>query len=173
VNHRKPRELGVASASNHSWLGSHVVPARPRFWGSIKKPSTTSSRYCCHHAARTWPRSLPGPMNQAYLSSPHLAASPVMTFRVCSSPAPTPVKSQPALAILRQVSVHTTLSTTHHTRKRPTTSPRTTQRLNLPLDECIDNTQVLVTKEKRKKLLKETPTSHRKQRERKRARSLE
>jgi hypothetical protein len=31
VNHRKPRELGVASANRHSRLGSHVVPARPWF----------------------------------------------------------------------------------------------------------------------------------------------
>jgi hypothetical protein len=47
--------------------------------------------------------------------------------------------------------------------------------LNLPLDECIDNTQDLVTKEKRKKKkqLKETPTSDRKPKERQRARSLE
>jgi hypothetical protein len=43
-----------------------------------------------------------------------------------SSPAPTPVKSQPAPAILSQESVHTTLSITHHTRKRPYTGPRTT-----------------------------------------------
>jgi hypothetical protein len=43
--------------------------------------------------------------------------------------------------------------------------------LNLPLVECIDNTQDLVTKEK--KLLKETPTSDRKPKERQRARSLE
>jgi hypothetical protein len=34
VNHSKPRELGVASVNHHSWLGSHVVPARPSFWGS-------------------------------------------------------------------------------------------------------------------------------------------
>jgi hypothetical protein len=32
VNHQKPRELGVASDNLHSWLGSHVVPARPWFW---------------------------------------------------------------------------------------------------------------------------------------------
>jgi hypothetical protein len=38
VNHSKPRELGVASVNNHSWLGSHVVPARPWFWGSTNKP---------------------------------------------------------------------------------------------------------------------------------------
>jgi hypothetical protein len=44
-----------------------------------------------------WP---PGPLNEAYLSSPHMEASPVKTFRACSSPAPTPVKTQPAPAIL-------------------------------------------------------------------------
>jgi hypothetical protein len=60
------------------------------------------------------------------LSSPHLEGSPATTFRACSSPAPTPVKPQPAPAILSQESVHTTLSITHHTRKRPSTSPRTT-----------------------------------------------
>ena len=38
------------------------------------------------------------------------------TFHTCSSPAPTQIKSQPALAILRQESVHTTLSITHHLR---------------------------------------------------------
>jgi hypothetical protein len=58
-----------------------------------------------------------GPSNEAYLSSPHLEASPATTFRACSSPAPTPVKPQPAPTILSQESVHTTLSITHHTRK--------------------------------------------------------
>jgi hypothetical protein len=67
-----------------------------------------------------------GPSNEAYLSSPHLEASQATTFRACSSPAPTPVKPQPAPAILSQESVHTTLSITHHTRKRPSTGPRTT-----------------------------------------------
>jgi hypothetical protein len=52
-----------------------------------------------------------------------LEASPAMTFRACSSPTPTPVKPQPALVILSQESVHTTLSITHHTRKRPSTGP--------------------------------------------------
>jgi hypothetical protein len=60
------------------------------------------------------------------LSSPHLEASPATTFRACSSPAPTPVKPQPAPTILSQESIHTTLSITHHTRKRPSTDPRTT-----------------------------------------------
>jgi hypothetical protein len=86
----------------------------------------TSSCCSCHHAARTRPRWPPGPSNEAYLSSPHLEASPATTFRACSSPAPTRVKSQPAPAILSQESVHTTLSITHHTRKRPSTGPRTT-----------------------------------------------
>jgi hypothetical protein len=125
VNHWKPRELGVASANLHSWLGFHVVAARPWFWGSTKKPSTTSSCCSCHHAARTSPRWPPGASNEAYLSSPHLEASPVTTFRACSSPAPKPVKSQPAPAILSQESVHTTLSITHQTIKRPSTGPRT------------------------------------------------
>jgi hypothetical protein len=60
------------------------------------------------------------------LSSPHLEASPAMTFRACSSPAATPDKPQPAPAILSQESVHTTLSITHHIRKGPSTGPRTT-----------------------------------------------
>jgi hypothetical protein len=65
-------------------------------------------------------------LEPSLLSSPHLEASPVMTFCACSSPAPIPVKPQPAPAILSQESVHTTLSITHHTRKRPSTGPRTT-----------------------------------------------
>jgi hypothetical protein len=60
------------------------------------------------------------------LFMPRLKASPAMTFRACSSPAPIPVKPQPAAAILSQESVHTTLSIAHHTRKRPSTGPRTT-----------------------------------------------
>jgi hypothetical protein len=70
-----------------------------------------------------WPQ---GPLNKAYLSSPHLEASPATSFRTCSSPAPTLVKPQPAPAILSQELVHTTLSITHHTRKQPSTGPRTT-----------------------------------------------
>jgi hypothetical protein len=83
--------------------------------------------YCCscHHAARTWLYWPPGPSNKAYLSSPHLEASPATTFRACSSHAPKPVKPQPAPAILSQELVHTMLSITHHTRKRPSTGTRT------------------------------------------------
>jgi hypothetical protein len=60
----------------------------------------------------------------------------------CSSPAPTPVKPQTAPAILSQESIHTTLSITHHTRKRPSTVLEPHMVLNLPIDECIDNTHI-------------------------------
>jgi hypothetical protein len=119
VNNWKPHHLGVSWVNRHSWLGSHVVPARPWFWGLTKKPSMTSS--CClwRHVARTWLRWPSAPSNEAELSSPHLEATPVTTFHACSSPAPAPVKPQPAPTLLSQESVHTTLSITHHTRKRP------------------------------------------------------
>jgi hypothetical protein len=65
------------------------------------------------------------------MSSPHLEASPTTTFRACSSPAPTPIKPQLALVILSQESVHTLLPITHHTRKRPSAGPQTTQVLTL------------------------------------------
>jgi hypothetical protein len=154
VNHRKPRKLGVAFANRHSWLGSHVVPTRPWFWGLTKKRSLTSS--CCswHHVVCTWPRWPPGPSNEAYLSSPHLEASPTMTFHACSSPAPTPVKPQPAPAILSQESVHTTLSITHHTRKRPSTGPRTTHGPQSPPWWVHWQHTHIVTREKRKEMNK-------------------
>jgi hypothetical protein len=142
LNQWQPHKLGVASANHHSWLGSHKVLDWPWFWASTKKPSTTSSHCAYHHAARTWPRWPLGPSNKAYLSSPHLEAWPAMTFRTCSSPTPTLVKLQPTPAILSQESVHKTLSITHHTRKWPSTGPRTTLVLSLPLDECIDNTHI-------------------------------
>jgi hypothetical protein len=150
VNHWKPCELGVASASRHSWLYSHVVPARPWFSGSTKKLSMTSSCCSCHHAARTWPRWPLGPSNETYLSSPHLEASPATTFRACSSPAPTPVKTQPASSILSQESVHTTLSITHHTMRRPSTSPWTTHGPQSPHWWLHWQHPHLVTREKRK-----------------------
>jgi hypothetical protein len=67
-----------------------------------------------------------GTLNEAYLSSPHLEASPATTFRICFPLAPTRVKPQPAPAILSQELVHTTLSITHHTKMRPSTGPQTT-----------------------------------------------
>jgi hypothetical protein len=135
INQRTPWFSGEPVETPQTQCSLHQSPLMTRlprspdltlFWGSTKKPSMTSSCCSCHHAARTWPCWPPGPSNEAYLSSPHLEASPATTFRACSSPAPKPVKSQPAPAILSQESVHTTLSITHHTRKRPSTGPRTT-----------------------------------------------
>jgi hypothetical protein len=74
-----------------------------------------------------------------------------MTFRACSLPAPTRVKPQPALAILSQESVHTMLSITHHTRKRPSTGPPTIHGpQSHPWWVHWQHTH-LVTKEKRKR----------------------
>jgi hypothetical protein len=76
------------------------LPRSTLVFSSTKKPSSNSSCYSCHHAARTGPRWPTGPLNEAYLSSPLLEASPATTFRACSSPAPTWIKPQPAPAIL-------------------------------------------------------------------------
>jgi hypothetical protein len=114
-----------------------LAPMKSRLdLGFVAQPRNrppTSSCCSCHHAARTQPRWPPGPSNEACLSSPHLEASPATTFRACSLLAPTRVKPQPAPAILSQESAHTTLSITHHTRKRPSTSPRTTHGPQLSL----------------------------------------
>jgi hypothetical protein len=85
------------------------------------------------------------------LSSPHLEASPATTFHACSSPAPTRVKPQPAPAILSQESVHTRLSITHHTRKRPSTGHRTTHGPQSPPWWVHWQHQHEVTQEKRKR----------------------
>jgi hypothetical protein len=111
----------------------------------------TSSCCSCHHATHIWLRWPPGPSNQAYLSSPHLEASPATTFCACSSPAPTPVKLQPAPAILSQELVHTTLSITHHTRKRPSTGPQTTHGPQSPPWWVHWQHPQIVTREKRKR----------------------
>jgi hypothetical protein len=67
-----------------------------------------------------------GSLKRSLLVFSTTRASPATTFHAGSSPAPTPVKSQPAPAILRHESVHTMLSITHHTRKGPSTGPVTT-----------------------------------------------
>jgi hypothetical protein len=175
VNHWKPRELGVASANRHSWLSSHVVLARPWFWGSTKKLSMTSFCCSCHHAACTWLHWPLGLSNEAYLSSPHLEASLATTFRACSSPAPTPVKSQPAPAILGQELVDTMLSITHHTRKRSYTGPRTTHGpQSPPWWVHWQHTHIVIwEKRKRKETNKRNSNKWSKAKQRQRERSLE
>jgi hypothetical protein len=117
--------------SVHPTRQTGLVPLHFGLWswlrGSTKEPFMTLSCCSCHHATRIWSYWPPGPSNQAYLSAPHLEASPTSSFRACSSPAPALIKSQPAPAILSIESVHTTF--THHTRKRPSTGPQTTQAL--------------------------------------------
>jgi hypothetical protein len=54
----------------------------------------------------------PGPSSQAYMSLHSSKAA--QSFHARSSPAPTQIKPQPALAILGQELVHTMLSITHH-----------------------------------------------------------
>jgi hypothetical protein len=73
-----------------------------------------------------------------------------VTFRVCSSPAPTRVKPQSTPAILIQESVHTMLSITHHTRKRPPTSPRTTHGAQSPALMSALTTHTFGNQRKRK-----------------------
>jgi hypothetical protein len=59
-----------------------------------------------------------GSLEPSLLVFSTLESSPATTFHACSSPAPTPVKPQPAPTILSQESVHTMLSITHNIRKR-------------------------------------------------------
>jgi hypothetical protein len=80
-----------------------------------------------------------------------------MTFHACFSPAPTQVKPQPAPGILSQESVHTTLSITHHTRKRPSTGPRTTLVLRFAWLLCIWM-RVSINKKQEKRGVTDVPT---------------
>jgi hypothetical protein len=138
---------------SHSWLGRHVVPARCCFCG-VNQPNPmcrlrlwAATLHRLHLAFEAQPRNCtrlrlafhstmwpaldsvrpPGPSSWAYLSLHSSEATQAKTFRARSSPAPTQIKPQPALAILGQESVHTMLSITHHTKERPSTGPRTLQ----------------------------------------------
>jgi hypothetical protein len=74
-----------------------------------------------------------------------------MAFRACSSPAPTPVKPQPAPANLakNQSTQRCQSLITQGSEHPPVLEPHMV--LNLPLDECIDNSHTKVTREKRKR----------------------
>jgi hypothetical protein len=121
VNHYKPCGLGVAS---HQSL---LMIRLPRHLGSTLVLRINQETihdfilFSCHHAVRTWPHQSPGPSNQAYLSSPFLEAHWHGPFtRVLHLHRP--IKTQSTPALLSQESVHITLSTTHHTRKRSSPS---------------------------------------------------
>jgi hypothetical protein len=91
VNHWKPRELG-------SLRQSPLMTRLPRSPGStlvLRLNQETIHDFillfmppCSPHLTLL----ATGSLEQAYLSSPHVEASPAMTFRACSSPTPTPVK---------------------------------------------------------------------------------
>jgi hypothetical protein len=76
-----------------------------------------------------------------------MEASLATTFRTCSSSAPTSVKPQLAPAILSQESVHTTLTITHHTRKRhpPVLEPHMVLRLYFGRSCSVPLTQLRIS----------------------------
>jgi hypothetical protein len=78
--------------------------------------------------------------SQLVLSTP--PASPATTFRACPSPAPTQVKPQPALVILSQNQSAQRCQSliTPGSDHPPVLEPHMV--LDLPLDECIDNTHI-------------------------------
>jgi hypothetical protein len=61
------------------------------------------------------------------------------------------IKPQPALAILGQESVHTTLSNTHHSQERPSTGPQTLRSSISPLMSALTTHTSNQFKEKRKR----------------------
>jgi hypothetical protein len=63
---------------------------------------------------RAYSQHPPGLWNQAYLSLHHQEATSAKTFRTYASPATAQNKTHPTPAVLRQESVHTLLSITHH-----------------------------------------------------------
>jgi hypothetical protein len=144
VNYRKPRELDVASANHHSLLGSHEVPARPWFCGSTKKPSTDFILLflppCGAHmtplAARSFKRSLlvfstPGGLtgNDLPLFVLHLhqhESSRNLHLQYLAKNQST----QRCQSLITQGSDHPPVLEPHMV-------------LNLPLDECINNTHDL------------------------------
>jgi hypothetical protein len=131
VNHWKPCRLGVASRQSPLMTR---LPHRTDSTLVLRLNQETVHDFvlllfppCGLHLTPSDTRSLE-PSLLVY-STP--GGTPAWTFHACSSPAPTPIKTQPTPAILSQDSVHTMLSITHHTRKQPSTGPRTTQALSL------------------------------------------
>jgi hypothetical protein len=135
VNHCKPRELGVSSRQ------SPLITRLPRHSGStlvLRLNQETVHDFVLLFLPPCGPHLTPsanGFLEQSLLVRSTPGGPPAWTFHACSSPAPpTPIKPQPAPAILSQESIHTTLSITHHTRKRPSISPWTTQALKVGVD---------------------------------------
>jgi hypothetical protein len=134
-NHRKPRMQASASPRQASgppslsppapgrstqscpvqWLGCYLAPAHVHFVLLLLPPCGPHLILFGHRVHRAEP---------TCLSTPRRTRK-AKIIRARSSPAPTQIKLQPAPAILGQESLHTMLSTTHHTKERPSTGPRT------------------------------------------------
>jgi hypothetical protein len=140
VNHWKPHKLGVASRQ------SPLMTWPPRSPGStlvLRLNQETFHDFVLLLLPPCDPHLTPlasGTLEPSLLVCSTPGGLTDFDLSACSLPALEPIKPQPALARLSQESVHTTLSITQHTRKRPSTGPRTTQVLHLPIDVCIDNT---------------------------------
>jgi hypothetical protein len=129
VNHWKPHRLGVASRQSPlmTW-----PPRRPGLILALRINQRTIHSFISLFLPPCSPHLILltiGSLKLSLLVCSRRGGPPTWTFRTYSSPAPTPIKLQPAPAVLSQELVHTTLSITHHTRKRPSIGPRTTQAL--------------------------------------------
>jgi hypothetical protein len=117
--------------------------------------STTSSCFSCQHVARTGPRWPPGPSRQAYLSLHSLEAPQGIDL---SRPLFTCINANQAATCTYntrlRVSPHHIVN---HSSQPGATIHRSSDApvLNLPLDECIDNTQVINSEKREGKETKE------------------
>jgi hypothetical protein len=162
VNHCKPCGLGAASTliPLMTWPphhpGSVLVlwskPTKPRVQTSVvsryphrlhlgfeaKPRNRTRLRLAFLATMRPAldPVRPPGPSRRAYLSPHSSEATQAKTFRARSLPAPTQIKPQSVPAILGPH--HVVNHSSHHGATIHRSSDA--QVLNLPLDECIDNT---------------------------------
>jgi hypothetical protein len=124
------------------WWTATNPACRLQLWAATlhRLRSTTSSCFSCHHAARTWPRWPPGPSSQAYLSIHSLDAPqgidlsrPLFTYTNANQAATSTCNTQPGFSPHHVVNHSSQQGATIHWSSD-------TPELNLPLDECIDNT---------------------------------
>jgi hypothetical protein len=145
VSARQAFGLGfVAQPSNPTvfWWTAANPAYRLRSWAATlhRLRSTTSSCFSCHHAARTWPRWPPGPSSQDYLS---LHSSEAPQGIDLSRPLFTCTNANQAATCTRNTRPR---GSPHHVVNHSSQPGATIHRssdtpvLNLPLDECIENT---------------------------------
>jgi hypothetical protein len=142
---RRASDLGfVAQPSNPTvfWWTVANPACRLRSWAATlhRLQLTTSSCFSCHHAARTWPCWPPGPLSQAYLSLHSSEAPqgidlsrPLFTCTNAHQAATCTCNTWPRVSPHHVVNHSSQPGATIH---RSSDTPV----LNLPLDECIENT---------------------------------